>query len=840
MPALRDRLLPLAAALAITAPVAARATEAVYPFNIPPGRLTDAVNALALQSGRQAMVPPILTAGRQTAGLTGRYTLPQALDRLLSGAGLTYRILADRMILIVPNKPPPAAHAALAAPSAVAAAAAEMTPIDTLIVTAGVDEAPPNAERLTTRALVRNGVFDLRDAARLTPSVTAVPTGSGQMKLALRGVYGAGEATTPIYFGDLPISGASGTTSDPGLVTPDLALVDIDHVDILRGPQGVERGAGAIGGELRIAPAEPVLGRTEATVQVQGGALENGAPNSLVYAVGNLPVGQDAAARIVVYRRHAAGYIENVRLGGKGANGAVTQGVRLALAAVLADGLEARGFALYQERTINDLGAWRLDLGPYRSDRYTLNAARHRIGAIGTTLRKQVGDITFTNTAGYYDWTLGRRIDSTEFMQGLASSPDGCRRYFDLDDNGTCSPDQVAGFGAYVAARTPSALVQSTGIQALVEEFRAEGGDAQARWTAGLFAERRAEHADSATMVIAPGTGQVVAAAGYTGLRTIDSRFEQVAVYGEAVRGVGERLTLTAGLRYAFTDRSASSDVLIPNLISGSTTSVPRRMLQGGRITTRLRADWHLDAGGLYVQASQGSRPGGVNTTPDPTQTRTRFSPDSLWNYEIGGEQSWFDKALTFEAAAFLIDVRDMQFGVNTPNGAFGYVTNIGEARIRGLESAVKATLGAGFHLEFNAAATDARLAGDDPGRVQLYGARAGDRIPNVPAYRHTLALEYRRTLADGALVTVAWQDEHRSAITSQFRWDDPLFLRSPAYTIDNLNGAWSRGPLTLQAAVTNLFGKQAVDFASSSSLSPRQAFSVPPRSWSLTVRRTW
>jgi iron complex outermembrane receptor protein len=75
----------------------------------------------------------------------------------------------------------------------------------------------------------------------------------------LRGVYGAGEATTGLYYDETPMTGPVGTTADPGVMAPELALVDVDRIELLRGPQGTLYGSGSMGGALRILFKRPDL-----------------------------------------------------------------------------------------------------------------------------------------------------------------------------------------------------------------------------------------------------------------------------------------------------------------------------------------------------------------------------------------------------------------------------------------------------------------------------------------------------------------------------------------------------------------------------------------------------
>lgn len=826
--------LATALALGAGASAAVAAPAQAYRFAVPAGPMAQAINRLALQSGRQVLFSPDIARGKWTQPLYGTLPLPEALDQLLRGSGLAYSITHGGMIVVAPAV---ADAPAASAPLTVRTAPTEPTLVEALVVVPGLSEAPAGVERLNAAALDRSVTPGLREVTHLASSLNGVPNAGGDLKLALRGVYGAGEATTPLYFAGLPISGPSGTTSDPGLVTPDLALVDIDHLDVLRGPQGVDHGAGAIGGELRIAPREPVLGVIEGELSGQVSTTRGGGPGYQASGVLNAPLAEDVAVRAVVYSRRTGGYVDNVRLGLSDTNDDWAQGARLAIKARPGDALSLDVFGVFQRRGLGDGSGWNHALGPYRSDRYALNWNRQQIAVVGAIVRHETPGLTLSSATAYYDWSIDRQLDSSLLTQSLAADPAGCLRYFSLA-GGDCTAGQMQAFAAYVATRAPSALVQRTAIRSFVEELRAEGETALGRWVAGLFYEGRAEQARSAAVVIGP-SGAVDQAAGDTGLRLLGSNYQQVAAYAEGVRPITPSLSLTVGLRYAATERSGWSDVVVPNIVSGSVESVPKDTRNGGRATGLVRAEYRWADGLAYLQASTGSRPGGVNTTPDPAQTVTVFKPDTVVNYEVGARHSWLAGALTAEAAAFRIDVDDMQFGTTTPNGAFGYVVNIGRARINGAEAALRARRGA-LSLDVNAAVTDARLAGSDAGRELVRGARAGDAVPNIPRYRYVATLSWRHPLAGGAALVASWQDEYRSSITSEFRPDDPYYIRSPGYLLDTASLSLERGPLTVTAAVRNLFDVQAVDRAITSPFGVGQTFSATPRTVSLMLRRRW
>jgi iron complex outermembrane receptor protein len=176
-----------------------------------------------------------------------------------------------------------------------------------------------------------------------------------------------------------------------------------------------------------------------------------------------------------------------------------------------------------------------------------------------------------------------------------------------------------------------------------------------------------------------------------------------------------------------------------------------------------------------------------VNTTPDPTQSVQTFAPDHLWNYEVGVRRAMFHNAVIFEAAAFNIDFHDMQFANATPKGAFSYVMNIGSTRIQGLEAGVKANLGHGLSLEFNSAATDAKLTSVSDLALAQFEASPGDRAPNIPRYRHTATLAYRHALTDDTRPCSAGRTSDARPSPRTFNPADPDYIRTPAGSLDTV-----------------------------------------------------
>ncbi len=109
----------------------------------------------------------------------------------------------------------------------------------------------------------RSGVTGMQGLDSLVSGMTVTNLGPGRNKILLRGISdgvftGLTQSTVGLYLDLTPI-----TYSAPD---PDLKLIDIDRVEVLRGPQGTLYGTGPIGGVVRIVTRRPELGREDLAV----------------------------------------------------------------------------------------------------------------------------------------------------------------------------------------------------------------------------------------------------------------------------------------------------------------------------------------------------------------------------------------------------------------------------------------------------------------------------------------------------------------------------------------------------------------------------------------------
>jgi hypothetical protein len=110
----------VAAGLAVAARPATvpSAGEPRYDFDIDPMPLAQALEQFAAASGRSALFPGTLIAGRQAAAVHGRYTAAQALGRLLAGTGLQVEEIQSGTLAALVLKPAESAPAPVSHDSA--------------------------------------------------------------------------------------------------------------------------------------------------------------------------------------------------------------------------------------------------------------------------------------------------------------------------------------------------------------------------------------------------------------------------------------------------------------------------------------------------------------------------------------------------------------------------------------------------------------------------------------------------------------------------------------------------------------------------------------------------
>lgn len=679
-----------------------------------------------------------------------------------------------------------------------AAVAAEGAKTDEILVTATkrterLIDVPQSIQALGEQDLQRLGADSVTGFARQVAGLSLLDKGPGQTQIAIRGIS-AGvqqdigtDATVGVYIDEIPVSVSQ--------AQPDLRLFDLDRIEILRGPQGTLYGSGSMGGTLRLITKRPNLDTFEGKLELTGSQTKNaddlsGAVNGLV----NVPlVDGKLAARIVVYGRSNAGWVDDVNRNLKGVNDEDTKGGRVSLRYAPTAKLDLTFSALTQKSEFGGLNAF----DPARGD---LKISR---GGAETYDDK----LDVYNLTGTYDFGGAELTSSTSYSK---------RDYTFVRD-----------FSGLIA---PGALTTvSYGVDGFTQELRLASpdvADAKLNWVVGAFYSRRTDTYFQVLPI--PGVGPTPLGQNVVFKGNADFRVEQVAVFGDVSYDIRPDLTASVGLRYYTADSRTSTDVTqLPNpRLSGTLSS------SDSKTTPKFALAYKPNAQTLiYAQAAQGFRTGGANKvnppipglTPDPRS----FKPDSLWNYEAGVKGDWFDRRLNFTLAAFAIEWKDLQIQLVNPAG-FAYYDNAGDARSRGVEAQASLEPVDGLVFSASATYTDA----ETKTAVPSVGALKGSKIPGVADFTSSLSAQYTRkmgTIDAFARVDASYVGESNAIFENNKQGD---------YTLTNVRLGGSRGGYDVELFVANATDERPVVF--NFPFPNPSVYTVTPRTIGVTLRTSF
>src|SRR5579859_906276 len=186
--------------------------------------------------------------------------------------------------------------------------------LNTITVTArkrgeSLAEVPTSITAFTTESLQDFNIQSFNDYATMTPNLSfsygGGPTGIADARaVAIRGITGQNlfgtAGATGFYIDDTPL---------PGSVDP--RILDIDNIEVLKGPQGTLYGESSLGGNIRLVTKQPSLTGNAFSYSADAGVTSGaGSPDGGLSAVGNLVVIPDKLAlHIVAFGDHEGGYL---------------------------------------------------------------------------------------------------------------------------------------------------------------------------------------------------------------------------------------------------------------------------------------------------------------------------------------------------------------------------------------------------------------------------------------------------------------------------------------------------------------------------------------------------
>ena len=705
----------------------AEAGEARRQFDIPPKSYSEALIDLAVQADVSLLGPSACGDGGETQ-LSGRYTLSDALSRLLRTAPCTWRVVDARTVRIV------------AAPARRNPAALGSPRVTELLVTARkrperLDTLPAGISVVSGDQLIATAAGGARDTAGQLVGVLATNLGPGRDKLLMRGLSdgaftGRARSTVSTYLDDAPIN--------YNAPDPDLRLTDVERIETLRGPQGALYGSGALSGVYRIVANKPDPEAFASGALVEAATTKGGSRSYVIDGYLNAPIANGrGAVRLVAYYDVQGGYLDNVSLRLSDVDSTTRQGGRVALRLALGDRWTIDASAATQRLRSRDTQYVTVSNPPTTTKVSSQALTFPGPVAIGaaTPRANQVREASVNDfTEGAF--TLRGGLDGAEITATTSYVQHAFSSLYDATAAASVFSETGAQLGIYSEAARIRRVVQDVVLTS--------SGSNTFSWLAGVYGSASAERTPSALDIVATSVTAKTSANPLTRVYDEERRdtLHELAAYGEVTWRFQPGWTLAAGAR------TFSSGLRVKANIVGAPPAQSRAVRENSSargVSPKVSAQFEFMNGDLvYGLYSEGFRPGGINSTGFLTirPSRATYEPDRLQNFEVGAKGRFVDGRLVLRGAAFYDLWRNIQSDQYRPSG-LAYTANVGDAHIQGVEAEATYGLGTGLTLRANALYSAPKFTSVNPD----FANTLGSGLPGAPRWSGGLLARYDRPL---------------------------------------------------------------------------------------------
>lgn len=710
---------------------------------------------------------------------------------------------------------------AIAQDAAAAPASEDDDRIEEIVVTAqftsqSVRDVPISITAISGETLEARGQTNLTDIGQSTPGLAIRPSGQygSATAVTVRGVgnfnalYGY-EPGVGIYIDDVYY---------PTLYGSQLDLLDLDRIEVLRGPQGTLAGKNSIGGAVKLysrAPTGSGEGYVEATIGernqrgLRAAADFSLVPDRLFFRISGVYKSIDGYVDRIDYKcRYPSANVptlapkynlDDCKIGTEG--GYDYGGVRGAMRYLSED---ERFDATVQFDVYKDNS----DAQP---DRLVVVNPAHANAALLTP---------FLNSGKYESFSTfqsqsGRGFEGVNKLKGYGMSG---RFSYDLSDD--LNVTSITAYRSYDAGYQVDLDGSPFGVTTqdldlhfhwFTQEVRLGGSvfnDVLEYTLGGYYYKATGNQAGflqiGGVAVLPPAVPTYV----LNSLQGDIIKSESKAAFLNTIIHPFEGFDIAAGIRY--TDDSKDyfyhrrhSETLVPisppDGLDGS--------FSGDRIDYRVALSYHITPSIMsYASISTGFKGGGVNPAIYRAEQIVPFGPEKLTAYELGAKASLFDRHITLDVSGYYNKYQDIQLIITSGTGIFAPPASVpvngGKATIKGVEVGANVSFG-GFSADATFSTLDFEYTDIQPGT----GIQPDFITPYTPKTKWSAGAEYTFDLSNSLTLTPRFDVSHQSGIYS-------LAINAPTnyssgFTIANAHlklesaGGWS-----FDLGVSNLFDK--------------------------------
>ena len=731
---------------------------------------------------------------------------------------------------------------------------------------------------VNAQMLEQRNQTSLADVTAQAPNVTLAPNGAAFGSSMVAFIRGIGQtdfnlALEPgvgIYVDDVYYPTLTGSLLD---------LLDLDRVEILRGPQGTLAGKNSIGGAIKLYSQKPNGndgGYVEGTygslnkLDARGAADFTVIPDKLFVRISASTENHDGYVTRIDYAcTHPGSNLKTLEVGdgctlGHDGSQALTSG-RIALRWLPTEKLEVNVEGNFtndhsgvQANTLLKVAPGSLGTLTYTTG---VNGAPVFFGPQFIPTNPYTSYATYTSNAGsvifgqdpyapivvppinYFKGGGGDITIDYKLADNLHFKSITAMQYY---ENQFAEQTDASPIGVEI-------LLQRQGHHSLTQEFRLSGNFGTAvDYTVGAF------YLDQ--------DGGLNAR---VGLPWVGFDFEHgpdqtpadtKAVYADATWHIVKNLDLSGGIRYSdenksytyFRHNADGSDVTDPagynGLVAGLNDTTAH--FHGTRTDYRVALQYQFTPDIMaYVDTATGYKGGGVDPRPFVPTQAVGFAPETLTAYEGGIKTFLFDHKMRLNLAAFYNNYNNIQLTLSScPVQSGGNAAtpcalpaHVGRAHVRGLEAETEIHPVAGLELDGSLSYLDFKYT--NIANVAATGITLGMTTPYTPKWKWSVGAQYAFDLGDHGTLTPRIDASYQSSeFTNPI--NDPAWNQISGYTVLNARLTYraATGGWSTWLAVTNLTDKlyylTLFDLHSSAGYVNGQP--AMPREWSVTVKKTF
>jgi iron complex outermembrane receptor protein len=705
-------------------------------------------------------------------------------------------------------------------------------------VSSDLQKTPLSVTAIGSNTLDQSNIASVKDLDATVPGVVVNTTPSNPLTVTIRGAGYEGiennSAQPSVSFNEngVYITNPVGANAN---------FLDVDHVEVLRGPQGTVLGQNSDGGALNVTTTRPQLDNFSGDLNTSYGSYNYERQRGDL----NVPIGGTMALRLAAQQEHHDGWANAT--GVPGTNGKYQLSDENSFngrADLLWKPTDPLTVELWAEHYQNNAH------GEALKNIYDPNPDPREITQDHPSAIHQESDIVSANVGYDLGWATAKLVTSYQF--GKLAAPE------DLDKLDFATAISV--YGVHDIDTINSRLGHS-----FTQEFDlASTPGGRLDWIVGAFAmeqtynEQVLEFQYTNPNLVLPTDiylpGPIFATNSLAFEARDTQKLESDSVYAQGTYHITDSLRFTGGIRGTLDNQAGYVSTFF---------AAPVTLKTNFKAFTG-KADLEYDLtpdNTVYAMWSSGIKPGGTNLNPTAEVIPTVFRPESNNAYEVGSKNEFLDKKIRLNMSAFYNRYHDYQSDSEDPLPYQGGLTNIKAVHTYGLETELSALLPYNLRFDGNFSAMGGKVdsneklldpeiaqeinkanggpfVGNDLAqRAAAFASDSSDLYgrtpPKLPPFTSNLALKHTLNLPDGSSITSQAKFTYRASYWFRI-YNNPATDKVPDMRQWDLNFTYlpPTGNWHADFIVTNLTNNASVNsrYTDSFGVGAVVDYFVPPR----------